>query len=84
MLSPRPAERLSCTSRSRGTVRRAPGEVQFSGDDDEDGDGRWARSAAYNFLCTVTPGVHTFKAQFRSLDGGLVFIHKSSLFVHHR
>ncbi len=62
----------------------APGEVQFSGDDDEDGDGRWARSAAYNFLCTVTPGVHTFKAQFRSLDGGLVFIHKSSLFVHHR
>ncbi len=65
-------------------VACAPGEVQFSGDDDEDGDGRWARSHAFNYLCAVAPGAHTYKAQFRSFDGGSVFVHKTSLFVHHR
>ncbi len=62
----------------------APGEIQFSGDDSEDGDSRWARTHAFNFLCAVTPGVHTFRAQYRSYDGGLVSIHRTSLFVHHR
>ncbi len=65
-------------------VACAPGETQFSGDDDEDGDGRWARSHAFNYLCAVTPGAHTYKAQFRSFDGGAVFVHRTSLFVHHR
>jgi hypothetical protein len=63
----------------------SPGDVQFSGDDDEDGNGKWARSHAFNFVCTgLAQGVHTAKIQFRSFFGDSVTTHKRSMFVHHK
>ena len=68
-----------------GATVGSPSEVQFSGDDDEDADGSWARSHAFNFAFKgVTPGVHTITIQFRSFFGGSVFVHRRSMFVHHR
>jgi hypothetical protein len=68
-----------------GATVGSPAEVQFSGDDDEDADGDWARSHAFNFvLPTVAPGTHTIKIQWRSFFGGTVFAHSRSMFVHHK
>jgi hypothetical protein len=56
-----------------------PGEVQFSGDDSEDGDGAWARTHSATWIAPgVPPGVHTVQIQFRSGLGGSVFVHKPS------
>ena len=61
------------------------GGVQFSGDDDEDGDGAWARSHAFNFVCTgLTPGPKTIRMEWLSFDGGLIATHVRSMFVHHK
>jgi hypothetical protein len=66
-------------------VELAPGEVQMSGDDDEDGDGRWSRSHAASFYSkSVAPGSHTVKVQWRSYDGSSVTAHARSLGVHHK
>jgi len=68
-----------------GATVGSPSEVQFSGDDDEEGDGKWARSHAFNFAFpTVAPGTHTIIIQWKSFDGGTVFVHKRSMFVHHK
>jgi hypothetical protein len=68
-----------------GVKVASPSEVQFSGDDDEDADGNWARSHAFNFeFSNVAAGPHTLKIQFRSFDGGTVFVHRRSVFVHHK
>jgi hypothetical protein len=68
-----------------GATVASPSEVQFSGDDDEDADGNWARSHAFNFEFKDIPaGPHTIKIQFRSFDGGTVFVHRRSVFVHHK
>jgi hypothetical protein len=61
-----------------------PGEPQWSGDDDENGNGKWARSHAANFYITVAPGFHNVRAQFRSLGGGSVFAHARSISVNHK
>jgi hypothetical protein len=67
-----------------GVTVAAPGEVQLSGDDDEDVDGSWARAHAFNFaIPAVSAGSHTIKIQFRSYDGKMVFIHRRSLMVQH-
>ncbi len=67
-----------------GSVVAAPGEQQFSGDDDENANGEWARSHAFTFVFpTVAPGPHTIKIQFRSFDGKTVFVHRRSLVVFH-
>jgi hypothetical protein len=61
-----------------------PGEVQFSGDDDEDADGDWARSHSFTFVCRgFHPGLHASTAlvQFRSFFGQLVFLHKPTMVV---
>jgi len=68
-----------------GVTAGSPSEVQFSGNDDEDADGRWARSHAFNFeFKNMSPGPHTITIQFRSFFGGTVFVHRRSVFVHHR
>ena len=68
-----------------GVTAATPAQTQFSGDDDEDGDGRWARSHAMNFVFpSVSPGGHTITMQFRSSDGGAVFTHQHTTLVEHR
>jgi hypothetical protein len=63
-----------------------PFETQFNGDDDEDADGRWARSHAYTFVFpSVAPGAHTIQMQFRSLVAGqTVFMHRHTTVVYHQ
>ena len=67
-----------------GAVAGSPSEVQLSGDDDEDVNGHWARSHAFNFaFANVAPGAHTIEIQWRSEFGGTVATHRRSVFVHH-
>lgn len=62
-----------------------PGEVQFSGDDDEDGDGAWARTHAAVFAFTaVAPGAHTVSMVFRSFDGQSVALHRPAMTIEHK
>ena len=77
---------LQIRARLDDSVTAAPGNVQLSGDDDEDGDGRWARSQAFAFIFTsVAPGSHFVRMQFRSPDVfGSVLIHKHTVVVQHR
>ena len=37
----------------------SPPEVQFSGDDDENADGKWARSHSAQFVFVILKGPHT-------------------------
>lgn len=68
-----------------GATVAIPFETQFTGDDDEDGDGRWARSHSYTFIFPrVAPGLHTVQMQFRSFDGGSVTLHRHTTVVQHR
>jgi hypothetical protein len=63
-----------------GTTVGAPGEIQFEGSS-----ATWATSRAFNFLFTdVKAGTHTIKMQWYSFFGGDVFVHKRSMFVHHK
>ena len=78
-------ELMFVRARLDGVTVGSPSEVQLDGDSDEDGDGKWARSHAFNFAFTnVTPGLHTITIQWRSLSGGTVFVHRRSMFVHYR
>jgi|GEM_PF-5794423 hypothetical protein len=62
-----------------------PGPVLFSGDDDEDFDGRWARAHSFDFLVpNVAPGQHNVRVQARSFTGGPVYLNTRSTVVHHR
>ena len=82
-----PSERLlQIRAILENSVVAAPGNVQFSGDDDEDSNGRWARSHAFTFIFpSVAPGLHNVRMQFRSPDiFGRVFIHKHTVVVQHR
>jgi hypothetical protein len=67
-------------------ITAAPGAVQFSGDDDEDGDGRWARSRAFTFVFpAVPPGAHFVRMEYRSVTAGRrVYIGKHNTVVQHR
>jgi hypothetical protein len=66
-------------------VACSPADVQFSGDDDENANGSWARSHAFNFVCTgLAQGIHTAKIQWRSFFGDTIFTHKRSMYVHHK
>lgn len=68
-----------------GASEFLPGEPQWSGDDDEDADGKWARAHAANFyLPSVPNGTHTVSVQFRSFFGGQVTAHWRSLSVMHK
>ena len=77
---------LYVRARLDGATTAAPGAVQFSGDDDEDGDGRWARSRSYTIIFpTVAAGNHTVTMQFRSLSFGTsVHLGKHTTVVQHR
>jgi hypothetical protein len=60
-----------------GSVVGEPADTQFTGDD-----GAIARSYAMNFAFPgVGPGTHTVQMQFRSFDGGAVFIHRGTTTV---
>ena len=69
-----------------GAVTAVPAETQFAGDDDEDNDGRWARSHAMNFVFPNVPaGIHRLTMQWRSLVAGqTIFTHRRTTLVHHR
>lgn len=77
---------LQVRARLDDSVTAAPETVFLSGDDDEDGDGRWARSRAFTFIFpSVAPGSHFVRMQFRSPDiFGRVYIHKHTVVVQHR
>lgn len=77
---------LQIRARLDDSVTAAPGNVQLSGDDDEDGDGSWARSHAFTFIFpSVALGSHTVRMQFRSpAVFGSVLIHKHTVVVQHR
>jgi hypothetical protein len=63
-------------------VPMQPGEVQFSGDDDQDADGAWARSQSYTWVASAVPaGGHTVEIGYRSFFGGSVFIHRRTTVV---
>jgi len=63
-------------------VPMAPGAVQFSGDDDEDGDGRFSRTHSVTFVATaVAAGVHTVQMQFESENGFPVFLNQPTVIV---
>lgn len=77
---------LLVRARLDGATTAAPGAVQFSGDDDEDDDGRWARSRSYTFIFpSVAVGNHTVTMQFRSRSfGSSVHLGKHTTVVQHR
>ncbi len=77
---------LQVRARLDNSVTASPGVVQLSGDDDEDRDGRWARSHAFTFIFpSVAPGSHDVRMQFRSPDiFGRVYIYKHTVVVQHR
>jgi hypothetical protein len=77
---------LQVRARLDNAVTAAPGVVQLSGDDDEDGDNRWSRAHAFTFIFpSVTPGPHTVRMQFRSVFFfEPVFINKHTVMVQHR
>ena len=59
-----------------------PGEVQFLGDSDEDGDAKWARSHSFQWVFPdLAPGNHTVEIFFRGGFGGTVFMHRRVLTV---
>jgi len=61
-----------------------PRNVQLSGDDDEEGDGRWARAHSMFFVFPNVPaGSHKMTLQWRSPEGGLIFMHQHTVLVHH-
>jgi hypothetical protein len=67
-----------------GTVVGDPADTQFSGDDDEDVDNRWARTQAAQFaFASVAPGNHTIQIQFRSNFGGIVALRTGLASVAH-
>ncbi len=62
-----------------------PGVVLISGDDDEDFDGRWARSRSFEFFVpNVAPGRHSVRVQWRSFTGGPVYVNSRATVVQHR
>ena len=68
-----------------GVTELLPGEPQWSGDDDENADGHWARAHAASFYMTgLSPGFHTVSVQWRSHSGNTVFAHWRSIGVHHK
>lgn len=77
---------LFVRARLDGTKTAAPGAVQFSGDDDEDDDGRWARSRSFTFIFpSVATGNHTVTMEFRSSSfGNAVHLGKHTTVVQHR
>lgn len=77
---------LYVRARLDGATTAAPGAIQFSGDDDEDEDGRWARSRSYTFIFpSVASGNHTVTMEFRSgAFGRAVHLGKHTTVVQHR
>jgi hypothetical protein len=68
-----------------GSTVLEPGQQQLSGDDDEDFDGRWARSHGFTWAVNnVSPGSHEIQIEFRSFYGDRVFIHQHTTTVQHR
>ncbi len=62
-----------------------PGDVQLSGDDDENFNGRWARAHSMIFVFpAVNAGHYRVAVQWRAPDGNTVHLHQHSLFVRHQ
>jgi hypothetical protein len=75
-----PSELMEIRTLLDGTTVGAPGVVQFEAESVT-----FATSRAFNFLFTdVRPGTHTITMQWLSFSGGNVFVHRRSMFVHHK
>lgn len=61
----------------------SPPEVQFSGDDDENADGKWARSHSAQFVFSLPKGPHTVDLQWKSFFGDTVSLHAPVMVVYH-
>lgn len=77
---------MQVRARLDDAVTAAPGVIQFSGDDDEDLDDRYARSHAFTFIFpSVGAGSHFVRMQYRTVDFFReVTIHKHTVVVQHR
>lgn len=62
-----------------------PGDIQFSGDDDENNNQHWARSRAFTFVfSSVSAGAHALYIKWRSdTVGGKVYLGKHSVVLVH-
>jgi hypothetical protein len=68
-----------------GATVAAPGEVQLTGDSDENANGEWSRSHAMQFAWpSVPPGAHTVTIAWRSFFATPVTINRGTLLVHHK
>jgi hypothetical protein len=69
-----------------GATEFLPNEPQWSGDDDENANGEWARAHAANFyLSGVAPGTHTVSVQWKVLSSAnQAFAHWRSISVQHK
>jgi hypothetical protein len=67
-----------------GATLGVPSVTQLSGDDDENADGKWSRSHAFDFIFpSVAPGSHTMKMQFQSVGSLTVIINRNAMLVRH-
>jgi hypothetical protein len=67
-----------------GATLGVPSHVQLSGDDDENANGQWSRSHAFDFIFpSVAPGSHTMKMQFQSVGSLTVIINRNAMLVRH-
>ena len=79
------AHRIMVRAVLEGTNRVAtPRNVQLSGDDDEENDGRWARAHGMNFVFPDVPeGEYRVQMQWRSPQGGTIYVHQHTVLVQH-
>jgi hypothetical protein len=62
-----------------------PSQVVFTADDDEDSDGLFFRSRAFQFLFpAVAPGQHQIVMQWRSVGGTVINMHGRTMTVTHQ
>ncbi len=73
-------------ARMDGSSTASPGVIQLSGDDDENGNDKWARSHTFNFaFLSVAPGAHVVTIRYRSATSGKrVFLGKHTTIVQHQ
>jgi hypothetical protein len=68
-----------------GATLAAPAQVVFTADDDEDLDGLFFRSQAFQFIFpTVAPGRHRVVMQWRSVGGTVINMHSRTMTVTHQ
>jgi hypothetical protein len=80
-----PSSRLTLIrARLDSSTTAQPGSVQFSGDDDENNNGKWARAHGFTLVFpSVSSGSHNVQIQYESWTGGRVFLYKHTTTIQH-